>query len=63
MRARVVVGACDRIRQRARQLVIDCIHDFRPVQRDARNATVALVEDFGHVLLPGGKDQILAKSP
>jgi hypothetical protein len=49
MRARIVVGARHGIRQRARQLIVDCIHDFRPVQRDARDTAVALVEDFGHV--------------
>ena len=52
MRTQIVVGARDRIRERPRQLVVDRIHDFRPVQRNARDAAVALVEDFGHVRLP-----------
>jgi hypothetical protein len=63
MRARIVVGTRHRVRERTRQLIVDRIHDLRPVQRDARDATVALVEDFGHVRLPRKRDQIFAKSP
>ena len=51
MRARIVVGARDCIGKRVRQLVVDRIHHFRPVQRDAGDAAVALVEDFGHARL------------
>src|SRR5437899_10890440 len=62
MRAWIIVGTGNCICECARQLVVDRVHDFGPVQRDARDAAVALVEDFGHDRLPW-KNQIFAKSP
>ena len=44
----VGIGALDRRRQLARQIVVDGVEDLGTVQRDAGDAPVALVKHLGH---------------
>jgi hypothetical protein len=48
MHALVGIGPLHRVRQFARQVVVDGVEHVRPVERDARDAPVLLVQHLGH---------------